>query len=224
MYIRYLSFDFCRKSNQLFYYPNFYLCARVRDSFFYRKSIQLFYLAKKKIEFLFCIKLLGITHTPTTTQQMSIQIAIAELIQKHDVMLVRTLAAKYGFDPLEAMASLPRCGAVAPLSKKAAAAAKKATREAKKVAKADKPKRPKTGYLMFCEAERPAIKEDFPELGPQDVICELAQRWKTALSAEDRLAWNDLAKAQAQNGSDEESIQGSVQSDESDLELEQNDD
>ena len=52
-------------------------------------------------------------------------------------------------------------------------AAKKVTREAKKVAKADKPKRAKTGYLMFCDAERPSIKHEIPDLKPQEVVREL---------------------------------------------------
>ena len=166
---------------------------------------------------------------------MSIQTQITELIQKHEALCVRILADKYGFDPVQAAVSLPRWDAVAvaPLSKKAAAAAKKVTREAKKVAKADKPKRAKTGYLMFCDAERPSIKHEIPDLKPQEVVRELGRRWKQELSEEDRKAWNDLAKANSHEESEGESPDAVVEiaaeevelSEEgSDLELEENDD
>lgn len=220
MYIRKLSFEFCRKSNQLFYYPNIYLCARARDLFFYRKSIQLFYIVKKKIEYFFCSRLVGITNTPATTQPMSIQNTIAELIQKHEIFCVRTLADKYGFDPLEAMASLPRSGPVAeaPLTKKAAVAARKVAREAKKVAKADKPKRAPTGYLMFCQAERPSVKTENPDMKPQEIIRELGRRWKNHLSDDERDAWNECARSEA-------TVVGvPVADSDSELDLEENDD
>lgn len=166
---------------------------------------------------------------------MSIQTQIAELIQKHEAICVRILADKYGFDPVEAAVSLPRCDpvAVAPLSKKAAADAKKATREAKKVAKADKPKRAKTGYLMFCDAERPSIKDETPDFKPQEVIRELGRRWKQELTEEDRKAWNDLAKdnfdGESEGKSPEAVVEIAAEEDRvfeegSDLELEENDD
>ena len=161
---------------------------------------------------------------------MSMQNTIAELIQKHEVLCVRTLADKFGFDPLEAMASLPRGGAMPPLSKKAA---KKATQLSKKVPKADKNKRAPTGYLLFCQAERPSTKSENPDMKPQEIIRELARKWKDLLSEEDRDSWKthakDFAIAKAQVGSDEESEDPAVIHDhdidlESDLELEDNQD
>ena len=125
----------------------------------------------------------------------AVENAIKEMMDKHTILCVRALADKYGFDPLEAMASLPRTGSPEPISKKAATAAKKAAAAAKKAAKADKPKRAPTGYLMFCSAERPSIKQEFPDYKPQEIVRELGRRWKTALSEEERQEWNDYAKA-----------------------------
>jgi hypothetical protein len=144
--------------------------------------------------------------------QFNTETEIADLLNAHSVHIVRSLADKYGFDPLEAMASLSKT-AKAPTKTavtKAVAAEKKAVREAKKAAKAEKPKRPPTGYLLFCKATRPAVKEELPDLKPQEVIKELARRWKTVLDEEERADWNSQAKTPSE-------------SEESDAELEEND-
>ena len=85
---------------------------------------------------------------------------------------------------------------------KAAAAEKKAAREAKKSAKAGKPKRAPTGYLLFCKAERPTIKSESPDLKPQEVIRELARRWKDVLDESDRGEWNSHAKSPPERDGD----------------------
>jgi hypothetical protein len=84
-------------------------------------------------------------------------------------------------------------------SAKAKAAAKKAEREAKKAAKEAKPKRAPTGYLLFCDDIRPAVKtllkEDLEEgekLKPTDTVKELAAQWR-GLNQEERDVW--VAKA-----------------------------
>jgi gluconate kinase len=84
-------------------------------------------------------------------------------------------------------------------SAKAKAAAKKAEREAKKAAKEAKPKRAKTGYLLFCDDIRPAVKaalegrlEEGEKLKPTDTVRELAAQWND-LSDEDRAEWNAKA-------------------------------
>ena len=134
------------------------------------------------------------------------QANIEQLIQQNQVKCVRALADKYGFDPLEAMASLQTVDTkpkIAPEDKKAIAAKKKADREAKKLAKADKPKRAPTGYLLFCKAERPTVKEQHTEFKPQEVVKELARRWKNVLTEEERSEWNVLAKTPPESDSDD---------------------
>ncbi len=149
----------------------------------------------------------------------AVENAIKEMMDKHAILCVRALADKYGFDPLEAMASLPRTGSISPepISKKAATAAKKAAAAAKKAAKADKPKRAPTGYLMFCSAERPSIKQEYPDYKPQEIVRELGRRWKTALSEEERQEWNDYAKATCEPADED-----GKDTDEDELELEEN--
>jgi hypothetical protein len=86
-------------------------------------------------------------------------------------------------------------------SAKAKAAAKKAEREAKKAAKEAKPKRAKTGYLLFCDHLRPAVKaaleehlEEGEKLKPTDTVRELAAQWN-GLTQEERDEWNAKAAA-----------------------------
>ena len=88
---------------------------------------------------------------------------------------------------------------LSPAEKKEAAAAKKAERELKKAAKEAKPKRPPTGYLMFCKQLRPEVNaalkellEDGEKLAPTDTVKELAAQWK-GLSDEERADWNKKA-------------------------------
>ena len=86
-------------------------------------------------------------------------------------------------------------------------AAKKAAADAKKAAKEAKPKRAKTGYLLFCDAYRPEVKEllmaqleSDEKLKPTDTVKELAAQWQ-ALDQSERDAWNAKAKAAAEEAS-----------------------
>ncbi len=88
---------------------------------------------------------------------------------------------------------------LSPAEKKEAAAAKKAEREVKKAAKEAKPKRPPTGYLMFCKQMRPEVKtelekllEEGEKLAPTDTVKALAARWN-GLSDEEQADWNQKA-------------------------------
>ena len=65
---------------------------------------------------------------------------------------------------------------------------------------AEPKKKGTTGYLMFAKNERPTIKAEMTEaldegvkLKPQDVVTEIANRWK-ALTDDERKVWNDQAK------------------------------
>jgi len=47
----------------------------------------------------------------------------------------------------------------------------------KKKKAADAPKGARTAYILFCQEERPKVKEEFPDKDSKDVIRELAKRW-----------------------------------------------
>merc|ERR1740124_842400 len=68
---------------------------------------------------------------------------------------------------------------------------KAAEREKKKeerAVKAAMPKKPRSGYLLYSNAERPAVKEANPEAEATDMLKLLAQGWKD-LSEEEQLKW-----------------------------------
>jgi len=72
----------------------------------------------------------------------------------------------------------------------------------------DKPKRGPTGYLLYAAATRPAVKEELTEaleegtkLKPQEVVVEIAKRWK-ALADDEREEWVEQAKSPAASDSE----------------------
>ena len=160
--------------------------------------------------------------TTTITMPNALNQALSEVAQQSMAAAVAALAAKYGFDVDEARRHLeldnvkfvkkrgpsPKSQAEKNEAKAARAAAKKGEKKAKKPKakgtdeeEAEKPKtkRGKTGYLMFAADARPEIKvdltaalEDDEKLKPQDVIREIAKRWK-ALSEEAQQQWKDQA-------------------------------
>ena len=82
-------------------------------------------------------------------------------------------------------------------------AAKKAAADAKKAAKEAKPKRAKTGYLLFCDALRPDVVaaqlselEKGEKLAPTATVVELALQWQ-ALPQSEKDEWKAKAKAAA---------------------------
>ena len=84
---------------------------------------------------------------------------------------------------------------------------KKATK-AKKEKDESKPKRAPTGYLNYSKDVRQAVKEELTlaleedeKLKPQNVVKEIAARWK-ALDQETRDEWNDKAKTPVTSSTD----------------------
>jgi len=78
----------------------------------------------------------------------------------------------------------------------------------KKDVSEDKPKRGPTGYLLYAAATRPAVKEELTEaleegtkLKPQEVVVEIAKRWK-ALADDEREEWVEQAKSPAASDSE----------------------
>ena len=41
-----------------------------------------------------------------------------------------------------------------------------------------RPKKPKSGYLLFCDDMRPTVKKDFPTLKPTQVLSKLGELWQ----------------------------------------------
>ena len=68
-------------------------------------------------------------------------------------------------------------------------AVKAAAKAAAKADTGDKPKRAQTGYLRYAAAMRPTVKSEMPELKPQEVVTEVAKRWKAEEEAT-RDEWN----------------------------------
>ena len=133
---------------------------------------------------------------------------------------VAALAEKYKFDledatrflELDSMKLVRKRG---PSPKKTEEKPEKATKakkekatKAKKEKDENKPKRAPTGYLNYSKDVRAAVKaeltaalEDDEKLKPQDVVKEIALRWK-ALDQETRDEWNEKAKTPATSSAD----------------------
>ena len=111
---------------------------------------------------------------------------------------VAVLAAKYGFSAEEATREL-NLGDLKLQRKRGPSP--KAEKPVAKKAKEDKPKRAKTGYLLFADDVRAEVRAELElaleaetKLKPQDVVREIAARWK-ALEQSERDVWNDIAKS-----------------------------
>ena len=144
----------------------------------------------------------------TITMSRGFDQALAEVAAEAQLSAARALAEHYEFDLEEAVRflALDEIKIVkkrGPIPK--AKGAKKATKAGE-----EKPKRRTTGYLMFSAATRPAVKAEMTEaldedekLAPQEVVRELAKRWK-GLGDEEKLGWNQRALEAAGIDSGEE--------------------
>jgi hypothetical protein len=121
---------------------------------------------------------------------------------------VAAMAAKHGFDAEEEMRSLnleetklvrKRGPSPKKTEEKSVAKPKKDKKKKKKEEDGDKPKRAKTGYLLFQDHLRAETKlrleaelGDGAKLQSKEVIREIAAIWK-ALAAEEQQKWKDIA-------------------------------
>ena len=156
----------------------------------------------------------------TIMMPVELDTAIKNMCNDTMAQTIATLATKYGFDVDEAnrfMDTTPiklvRKSGPSPKKGKEPKEPKE-PKEKKSVTKkkddgTDKPKRAKTGYLLFQSDVRPVIREELSEnleedekLKPQDVVKEIAIRWK-ALEQDERDEWNKKAKDMATSGSDD---------------------
>ena len=142
------------------------------------------------------------TMSATIMMPIALENSIKTMLDDAVAQAVATLAEKYNFDGDDAMRELNLGDIKIGRKRGPAPKADKATKsKGKSKDDADKPKtkRGPTGYLLFSKEERPAAKEtmmaDLEEdtkLKPQDVVREIASRWK-ALSETEKAVWNSQA-------------------------------
>ena len=131
-----------------------------------------------------------------------IESAIHNMCSDAMTQAVNALAEKYGFDVEEANRFL--AASDVKIVRKRGPSPKK-EKDAKKEIKQkadtpDKPKRAKTGYLLYADEVRAEVKAELmaeigedQKLKPQDVVKAIAARWK-AEDAEVKAEWNSKAK------------------------------
>ena len=140
----------------------------------------------------------------TIMMPQQIDAAIKEMCSDAMGQAVAALAEKYGFDAEDANRFLAsdtlkivrkRGPAASPKTEKP-----KTSPRGKKEEKGDKPKRAKTGYLLYADQVRPEVKAELTaelaegeKLKPQDVIKAIAAQWR-AEEQEVRDEWNTKAK------------------------------
>ena len=142
----------------------------------------------------------------------AIDSAIKEMCGDAMTQAVAALADKYGFDAEEANRFLDtsslkvvRKRGPAPKEEKATKSKAKSKQET-----GDKPKRGKTGYLLYGDEVRAEVKasltaelEEGEKLKPQDTVRAIASRWKEE-DQEVRDEWNTKAKTPATSDDGEE--------------------
>ena len=144
-----------------------------------------------------------LTMAATIMMPQQIELAIREMCSDAMSQAVAALADKYGFDVEEANRFLAASDVKivrkrGPSPKKEKDAKKDSKKEAK--SKTDKPKRTKTGYLLYADEVRTEVKAELQaelsedeKLKPQDVVKAIAARWKGE-DAEVKAEWNSKAK------------------------------
>ena len=138
----------------------------------------------------------------TIMMPTQIESAIREMCTDAMSQAVAALAEKYGFDAEEANRFLSNSDVK--IVRKRGPSPKK-EKDGKKESKAkadkgDKPKRGKTGYLLYADEVRAEVKaeleaalDDGEKLKPQDVVKAIAARWKEEDQSV-REEWNAKAK------------------------------
>ena len=141
----------------------------------------------------------------TIMMPQQIDVAIREMCSDAMNQAVATLAEKYGFDAEEANRflasdSLKIVRKRGPVATKEDTPKPKTSPRGKAKADGDKPKRAKTGYLLYADKVRAEVKasltaalEEGEKLKPQNVVKAIAARWK-AEDQDVRDEWNSKAK------------------------------
>ena len=122
----------------------------------------------------------------TIMMPTQIESAIREMCTDAMSQAVAALAEKYGFDAEEANRFLSTSDVKIVRKRGPSPKKDEVKKEPKaKADKADKPKRGKTGYLLYADEVRAEVKAELvaaqdadEKLKPQDVVKALAARWK----------------------------------------------
>ena len=142
----------------------------------------------------------------TIMMPQQIELAIREMCSDAMSQAVNVLAEKYGFDSEDANRFL--ASSDMKIVRKRGPSPKttpdeKTKSKGKKETNPDKPKRGKTGYLLYADEVRAEVKAELlaeigedEKLKPQDVVKAIAARWK-AEDSEVKAEWNDKAKTPA---------------------------
>ena len=124
--------------------------------------------------------------------------AIREMCSDAMSQAVAALAEKYNFDAEEANRHLSLSNVK--IARKRGPSPKTVDEKPKAKGSPDKPKRGKTGYLLYADEVRLQVKakmeselEDGEKLKPQDIIKAIAARWKEE-SDETKESWKEKAK------------------------------
>ena len=138
-----------------------------------------------------------------------IDTAIQEMCTDAMNQAVMVLSKKYGFDNDEAARLLSESGIR--VVRKGSKSNKLEPSPSKTKTKTDKPKRGKTGYLLYADAMRAKVKADMEseldegeKIKPQDVVKRIAAAWKE-IGDEEKAKWQADAKALA-SSSDDDSV------------------
>lgn len=138
-----------------------------------------------------------------TTIMMSTQIesAIRDMCTDAMSQTVTALAEKYGFDADDANRFLADTDVK--IVRKRGPSPNKEVAKPNRQSASDKPKRGKTGYLLYADEVRAEVKAELvsaltgdDKLKPQDVVKAIAARWK-AEEQDVREEWNAKAKTPA---------------------------
>ena len=135
----------------------------------------------------------------TIAMQTTIETGIRTMCSEAVTNAVDLLAEKYGFDKSEALRLFEgdlkiERKAESPKPKK------ERTKKEKKASDPDKPKRAKTGYLLYSDEVREEVREELlaaldegQKLKPQEVVQAIAARWREEDQAV-KDEWNTKAK------------------------------
>ena len=127
-----------------------------------------------------------------------LETSIREMCTDAMSQAVVALAEKYNFDVEEANRHLSLCNVK--IAHKRGPSPKTVDEKPKVKGSPDKPKRGKTGYLLYADEVRDEVKakllselDDGEKLKPQDIIKAIAARWKEE-SDETKESWKEKAK------------------------------
>ena len=140
----------------------------------------------------------------TIAINQTLETAVKTMLNKHATECVKALAEKYEFDLEEALRELDLESAKVvkkeKASPKASPKAEPKSTKGKGKAKEDKPKKAKTGYLLFSDSVRAEVRAELEEAADEgtkvmakEVVRGIAAKWKE-LSEEEQAEWKSVAE------------------------------